>query len=202
MKSLETSRRGVTEHFLRGVVTLLPIVLTVVFLGLLFQIVTRYVTGPINSAIYWSLERNAIGWKVLDFLDVDPLAPTYLAPQLLPLRLQSLAGASPEGFDDPRFEEALAVYRRDHLGFLRDPDDLALRADRLREAVRKRVHPLVGVVLSLLLVLWLGWLASGWIGRRFVGHLDRMVMLVPIVNSVYPHSKQLVEFFFQRRKRL
>lgn len=188
-------RDGLASFFFRGVVTLLPVVLTLVVFGLLFQMVNRYVTGPINAVIYWSLERNAVGWKALDALGIDPLSSDYLDPELLPLELRRLANNSSEGFT-----EALSVYRHEHLGFLRDPFDLAIRADRLREDVKKRVHPLVGVVLSVLLVLWLGWVVGGFVGRRLMQHVDRTMTLIPVVKSVYPYSKQLVEFFFAKKK--
>lgn len=191
---------GPTAFFFRGIVTLLPVILTLVVFGLLFQMVNRYVTGPINAVIYWSLERNALGWKALGVLGVDPLSSDYLATELLPLDLQTLATTSPEGFKDTRFQEGLSLYRHQHLGLLRDPDELALRADRLRDDVKKRVHPLIGVVLSLLLVLWLGWVVGGFVGRRLMQHVDRTMTLIPVVKSVYPYSKQLVEFFFEKKK--
>jgi len=191
---------GLAAFFFRGVVTLLPVVLTVVIFGLLFQMVNRYVTGPINAAIYWSLERNAVGWGALQGLGIDPLASDYLAPELLPVDIQTLATRSPEGFDDPRFREALVVHRHEHLGFFRDLDDLAIRAERLRDDVKGRVHPLIGVLVSLLLVLWLGWLVGGFVGRRFMQHVDRTMTLIPVVKSIYPYSKQLVEFFFEKKK--
>jgi uncharacterized membrane protein len=191
---------GVSAFFFRGIVTLLPVVLTLVVFGLLFQMVNRYVTGPINAVIYWSLERNALGWQALDLLGIDPLSSDYLATELLPLDLQTIATTSPEGFQDTRFQEALSLHRHEGLGLLRDPDELALRADRLRDDVRKRVHPLIGVVLSFLLVLWLGWIVGGFVGRRFMQHVDRTMTLIPIVRSVYPYSKQLVEFFFAKKK--
>lgn len=191
---------SLTGFFFRGVVTLLPVVLTLVVFGLLFQMVNRYVTGPINAVIYWSLERNALGWQALELLGIDPLASDYLATGLLPIDLQSLGATSPEGFNDLRFQEGLALYRHEHLGFLRDPDDLAIQAERLRDDVRAHVPPLIGVLLSLLLVLWLGWLVGGFVGRRFMQHVDRTMTLIPVVKSVYPHSKQLVEFFFEKKK--
>jgi uncharacterized membrane protein len=198
---LETKKPdGVTAFFFRGIVTLLPVGLTLVVFGLLFQMVNRYVTGPINTVIYWSLERNALGWKALEALGVDPLASDYLATELLPVDLQTIATTSPEGFNDRRFLEALSLYRHEHLGLFRDPSDLAIRADKLRDSVQSRVHPLIGVVLSLLLVLWLGWLVGGFVGRRFVQHVDRTMTLIPVVKSVYPYSKQLVEFFFEKKK--
>jgi len=195
-----TKRPSVPGFFFRGVVTLLPVILTLVVFGLLFQMVNRYVTGPINAVIYWSLERNSVGWKALDSLGIDPLSNKYFDPSLLPFEVQNLAQTSPEGFNAPRFKDAVSVYRHEHLGFFRDLDALAIRAGRLRDDVSSRVHPLIGVVLSLLLVLWLGWLVGGYVGRRFVMHLDRTMTLIPVVKSVYPYSKQLVEFFFAKKK--
>jgi len=194
--------RRLTDFFLRGIVILLPVVLTVIVFGALFQLVSNYVTGPINAVIYWSLESNALGWKTLELLGVDPLAEKYMDPELLPPAVRVLGTSSPEGFADPRFVEALRAHREESLGLMRDADDLALRADRLRDDVKKRVHPLVGLVVSLLLVLWLGWLVGGFMGRRFVQHVDRALMMVPGVRAVYPHSKQLVDFFFQKKKRI
>lgn len=191
---------SLTGFFFRGVVTLLPVVLTLVVFGLLIQMVNRYVTGPINGVIYWSLERNAVGWQALNLIGIDPLASDYLATELLPIDLQSLGATSPEGFNDLRFQEGLALYRHDHLGLLRDPRELAIQAERLRADVRSHVPPVIGVLLSLLLVLWLGWLVGGFVGRRFMQHVDRTMTLIPVVKSVYPHSKQLVEFFFEKKK--
>lgn len=200
MKKAQNKPGSLTGFFFKGLVTLLPVGLTLVVFGLLFQMVNRYVTGPINAVIYWSLERNAVGWQALGWIGIDPLASDYLATELLPVDLQSLASTSPEGFSDLRFQEALALHRHEHLGLLRDPDDLAIRAERLRNDVRAHVPPIIGVLLSLLLVLWLGWLVGGFVGRRFMQHVDRTMTLIPVVKSVYPHSKQLVEFFFEKKK--
>ena len=54
--------------------------------------------------------------------------------------------------------------------------------------------------MSLLLVLWLGWLVGGFLGRRTVQKLDQGLNLIPIVRSIYPYSKQLVEFFFAEKQ--
>ena len=192
--------KGIAGFFFRGLITVLPVVLTLVVFGLLFQMVDRYVTGPINSTIYWSLEGNALGWKSLERMGIDPLDRVYLDPTALPLDLQELARTAPQGYIDPKFLERLAAYRHEHLTFFRDLEELAIREARLRADVKSRVHPLVGVIVSLLLVLWLGWLVGGFLGRRIVHKLDQTMQLIPIVKSVYPYSKQLVEFFFAEKQ--
>lgn len=193
-------RSRVGSFFLRGLGTLLPIVLTVVVFGLLYQMVTTYVTRPINRGIYWSLERNALGWQALETLGIDPYSEDYLDTQSLPVDLQNLAASSPGRFSDPAFVEALASYRASTESFFRDFELLCIRPNPLRNDVEDRVHPLVGVVLSLLLVIWLGWLVGGFLGRRLVGKLDQAFHAIPLVRTVYPYSKQLVEFFFAEKK--
>ncbi|MEW6074162.1 MAG: DUF502 domain-containing protein [Planctomycetota bacterium] len=186
-----------TRFFLRGLVTLAPVVLTIVVFGLLYQMVDRYVTSPINAVIYWVLEKNTVGWKALSVLQIDPLAAEYLDPGKLPIDLQAQSGA--EGLS-PAVVVELETLRAEKSSFFKDFDDLAIDGDKLRKKVVTVVHPFVGIVLSLLLVLWLGWIVGGFVGRRIVARLDQAMQAIPVVRSVYPYSKQLVEFFFAEKK--
>ena len=190
--------RGLAAFFLRGLVTLLPPVLTVVIFGLLYQMIERYVTGPINRTIYWSLERNAVGWSALDRLGIDPLATTYLDQKNLSVDLQELIGK--RSLADEHVRAMLANERDQHLGFFRNPRKLAIDADRLRHDVADVVDPIYGILISLLLILWLGWLVGGFVGRRIVQGIDQTMRYIPVVRAVYPYSKQLVEFFFAEKK--
>ena len=193
-----SQRHGVGRFFFRGLVTVLPALLTLVVFGLLFQLVSQYVTAPINRAIYWSLDHNALGWKGLEALGIDPFDRTYLEEATLPIYLQDIARSS--GAGSPAFREALAAHRESHLSFFRDFSELGIGGERLRSDVKGAVHPLVGVLVSILLVFWLGWMAGAFVGRKLVARIDRALHLIPVVKSVYPYSKQLVEFFFAERK--
>lgn len=187
------SRRGLTGFFLRGLITLAPVLLTLIAFGLAFQMVNRYVTGPINKAIYWSLEGNDLGWRALRRMGIDPFDQKYLDTTNLPVQVQDEAR---RGFSSESFKHALEIYRAQHDSFFKDLGDLAIQRDRLRADVQTVVHPLIGVLISLLLVLWLGWLVGGFVGRKIVSRLDQAMHVIPVVKSVYPYSKQLVEFFF------
>jgi uncharacterized membrane protein len=195
-----TSQRGVGRFFLRGLVTLAPVALTVVVFGLLFQMVNRYVTRPINNVIYWSLEKNSLGWDALARLDIDPFDYDNLNPATLPLDLQDELRANAEGYASPAFINALALYRAENDSFFRDFETLCIDQRKVRDKVENVVHPLIGVFLSILVVLWMGWVVSGFLGRRIVARLDHAMHVIPVVKSVYPHTKQLVEFFFAERK--
>ena len=59
---------------------------------------------------------------------------------------------------------------------------------------------LLASVLGLALVVLLGFAARNFFGRKFVNLLEWFVTRVPVVKSIYPHAKQLVEFFFTDNK--
>ncbi|MEM7307133.1 MAG: DUF502 domain-containing protein [Planctomycetota bacterium] len=193
-------RSRLSRFFLRGLVTLLPIILTFVVFGLLYQMVTTYVTTPINRAIYWSLEGNGLGWRALRTLGIEPYSAVYLDTSVLPVHLEDLARSSAGGYSDPDFGDALDEFRDREESFFRDFEALCIKPTALRRDVAARVHPVFGVLLSLLLVIWLGWIVGGFLGRRVVNRLDAAFQAIPLVRTVYPYSKQLVEFFFAESK--
>lgn len=53
----------------------------------------------------------------------------------------------------------------------------------------------ISVVISALLVLLVGWWFSGFLGRRVLALLERLLVRVPLISAIYPHIKQVVEFF-------
>ena len=197
-KQTTARKSSLGGFFIRGVITLLPPVITLVIFGLLYQMSDRYVTGPINKTIYWSLERNALGWNGLARLGIDPLDNDYLDESLLPVEIRELAGK--RSINDEWVREMITQHREQSLGFFRDLEELAINHERLRDDVATVVHPVFGILISLLLVLWLGWIVGGFVGRRMVQRIDHAMHFIPVVKSVYPYSKQLVEFFFAENR--
>ncbi len=181
------------SFFLRGVVTVLPAVLTLFILVTVVQFAKNYVTTPINTAIYWCLEGNGVGWEVLRTVGIDPLSDEFLNPETLPVDLRSQLDRT--GLENPAFRNGLAALHEAKSTLLRDLDALAIHPEKLRDAVKGVVHPMIGVFFSLMLVLTAGYLASGFLGRRMILGVDRAMQQVPVIRSVYPYAKQLVEFF-------
>ncbi|MDP6538039.1 MAG: DUF502 domain-containing protein [Planctomycetota bacterium] len=181
------------SFFLRGVVTVLPAVLTLFILVTVVQFAKSYVTTPINTVIYWCLEGNGLGWQVLRSVGIDPLSEEFLNPDALPVELRSELDRA--GLDSPAFRNGLAALHESRSSPVRDLDALAIDPEGLRDAVKGVVHPMIGVFFSLLLVLTAGYLASGFFGRRMISGIDRAMQQVPVIRSVYPYAKQLVEFF-------
>lgn len=60
----------------------------------------------------------------------------------------------------------------------------------------------VGAILSLALVFLLGWWLSGVLGRRIWAAFERFLSNLPLIGSVYPYTKQIVEFFFKEESKV
>jgi len=201
-----SGRRTWAEHraraltfFLRGLAVLLPVVLTVWVLLTAIGFANAYVARPINGAIYWLLESNQLGWAGLRVIGVDPYADDFVDVDALPLELRAVGERS--GYTSTSFAQELAQHRRERQRFLRDASELAVSPTKLRAAVSARVHPLIGVLLSLALILWLGWLLGGYLGRKLVERIEAALLAMPGVRSIYPYAKQLVDFFFPASQR-
>jgi uncharacterized membrane protein len=180
--------------FLRGIAVLLPTVLTVFIFTSIWHFVGRNVTGPINGVIYGVLEGNGIGWTVLGSMDIDPYAREFLAEGGLPPELEDRLEKF-GGLGSASFQAALTAWRLEQESFSRDLEALAIDREKLRDAVISEVHPAIGIILSGLLVLILGYLASGFLGRGLIATFDRILHRIPLVRTVYPYTKQITEFF-------
>jgi uncharacterized membrane protein len=61
---------------------------------------------------------------------------------------------------------------------------------------------MAGFVLFLLIVLLVGWIATGLIGRLTLGWLDKLLRHVPIVKSIYTSARQLTDAVFVSKSSL
>ncbi len=187
------------RFFVRGLITLLPIVFTVFILVVAFRFVNQYVTGPVNSVIYWCLERNGAGWQALGWMGVDPYDERFL-PEDLPRRLDDRLRTRQVISGEEAYTAVMKEWRAETENFLRDLEKLAVDPEKLHGAVLLRVPPFVGLAVSILLVLSLGSLTGGFIGRTIISRGDRTMNRIPIVRSIYPYTKQLTAFFLAERK--
>jgi uncharacterized membrane protein len=195
-RSKKRSRRKKSKRglFVRGLITLLPAALTIFILVTVMQFVNTYLTAPINSAIFGFLDNNGLGWNVLTLMEVDPYDREFLDESALPVLLRDEVDDL-GGFDEVPAQAILANYREEGETFLRDFKRLAIDGEKLREAVRAEVPTAVGILISLSIVLVACYFAGGFLGRRVVSSFDRTLNQIPIVKSVYPYTKQIVEFF-------
>jgi len=192
--SKQPKKKKKKSFFVRGLVTLLPAVLTIVILVTVLQFVDKYLTSPINGAIYSLLDGNAAGWKVLALMEIDPYSREFLDEEALTTELKDALDeyGGPAALE---FQTALANYRDETSTFLRDYEALAIDHEKLRDRTQQKVPPIFGVLISAVIVLTLGYLASGFLGRRLISSFDRTLTTIPVIRSVYPYTKQVVDFF-------
>ncbi len=59
-----------------------------------------------------------------------------------------------------------------------------------------------GFIIAVSLVLFVGFLFRGYIGRQLVRLVERLILRVPVIKIIYPYAKQVTEFFFQEKKQI
>ena len=195
------SKRRSRGFFLRGLGVVLPAVLTVFVFVTVFEFVRGSVASPINRLIYTALEGNGLGWSVLGALDVDPYEPRFLLPAeeqpqaIADLFAQPdlLRGLPPQ--ESPAFLAALADLRIKQERWVRDLHALGVDASALRGETQGAVGVWVGILIAAFGVLFVGYLTSGFLGRGAISAMHRLGSRLPVVRSVYPYTKQLVDFF-------
>lgn len=194
-KRQKREKKKPRNFFMRGLVVLLPTVLTLFIFATVVQFVNTYLTKPINNTILTLLDSNALGWQALGMMDVDPRARQFVDIEELPTALQDRIGPGRDlgPVDSPEALAAIENHREKRYTFIRDFDKLAIDRDALRESIP--VPHWVGLVLAAVIVLFLGYLASGFLGRSLISGFDRALTRIPLVRSVYPYTKQLVDFF-------
>jgi uncharacterized membrane protein len=57
------------------------------------------------------------------------------------------------------------------------------------------VAPLIGALVTLLLILLLGLFATNFLGRRIVGAFDRLMLRIPVIKGIYGAARQLLDAF-------
>jgi len=199
------TRRG---FFIRGLIVVLPTVLTVFILVSTLQFADRYVAGPINRVIYTALDGNAAGWQVLRGMGIDPYETRFLLDEeLQPDDIRALyqrPDLQPEAgmdlVDNPAFTSELDNLREEKATYLRAHRALGIDHEKLRAAVELKVGIWAGILLAAGIVLTVGYLASGFLGRSAIATFDRLLVRVPVVRAVYPHAKQLVGFFLSEKR--
>ncbi len=80
---------------------------------------------------------------------------------------------------------------------LQDPRAEARRHEELKDYVDRKFPSWVGFLLAVVVVFIVGFFAASFVGRTAWSLFEDGVMHVPIVKSVYPGAKQMVEFFLK-----
>ncbi|TVQ52537.1 MAG: DUF502 domain-containing protein [Phycisphaerales bacterium] len=202
------------RFFLRGLVVLLPSVLTLWIVVMAYQFVDKNIAEPINRGIRLAL-NNASRYP-------GPLADQFNATELeLNAEIARLAIDRNMVASRERVREELqrqfADPTRDELPQITEDQINAAIADRTnvqrafnREAIRAEIRRtnirewwdarwymnLIGLMVAIVAVYTAGRLLGGYFGRKIYARLEKLLTTLPIFKQLYPSVKQVVDFLF------
>lgn len=170
-----TFRADFKRFFVRGLVILLPTLLTLWIVMTAYLFVYREIAQPINKGVKTAMINSAKVWQPLR----DVFEPT-----------------------DDDLEEArskLSASERQRL------TDAQLRSRVRSEAIitwwdSRWYMNGIGLVVAIVAVYIAGRLLGGFFGRRLYKRIEQFITTLPVFKQVYPHVKQIVDFLFSDDK--
>jgi uncharacterized membrane protein len=172
------------KFFLRGVAAILPTLVTIAILIWAYEFIDQSIGQYITKGFIAVLARTA-GAPTASTVDRDQDTLTY--------------GTRTGTLDDRGrwiTQEYELVHHPAHQGDAkgRRGQSLEYREALWRIAFAKYRLDLVGFLLAIALVYFVGFFVASFIGRTAWGLLERFQERVPLVNAIYPHVKQITDF--------
>ncbi|MHC4840438.1 MAG: DUF502 domain-containing protein [Planctomycetota bacterium] len=196
-----------TRAFFKGLSILLPALITIAIFAWAWDILSKYVVelsirGIDSIKVFEPRKMTA---EELTFLDDEnfhqPLGPdgkpTAGPP---PHEIENLKNGRPKLGDLPPETQGMTppFQERSVLQFILDSNDWHREYDKVNGDVRSYhwFEYLLSAVLGIIVVILLGFGTRNFFGRKLGQLLEWFVTRVPVIKSIYPHAKQLVQFFF------
>lgn len=166
--SARTFSSDFRRFFLRGLVVLLPTVLTLWIVVQAYRFVDNNIAEPVNQGIRLAMSHTARLWTPLG-----------------------------EVFDPTEDEVTTELAGRNERALDRATVEQELRSANIRDWWQSRWYmDLIGLVVAIIAVYIAGRLLGGLIGRRIYRGIERFITTLPVFKQVYPHVKQIVDFLF------
>jgi uncharacterized membrane protein len=165
---------GYKKWFLRGLAALLPTLITIVIFIQLFQFVNENFARHIGKGI-----THGIGWVWPDFQTASSVEIT----DALMKDGVTLDAFNKEDYAKEYYDKATA-----------------LRKKRLNQLSHSGVMTLVGFVVALTVVLFLGMFLASFMGRKLWGGMETVLMRIPGIRQIYPYVKQVTDYVFGSQK--
>jgi uncharacterized membrane protein len=179
-----------SKFFLRGLGALLPTIITIAILIWAYQFVEDYIGKYINGGFIAILART-----------VGAPKPSTVDPDIDTIKY----GTRTNQLDDKgqwlTLEYEL-VHHKAHGGAPGRPgsESLECRTALWRVAFAKYKLGVVGFLIAISLVYFIGHFVASFIGRTTWSMLERIQERVPLVNAIYPHIKQITDFLLSERR--
>ena len=167
------------RFFVRGLVILLPSVLTLWIMVKAYQFVDSNIADPVNGWIRLAMNNVAKVWEPLAQIEAFKPTDDELIAERLSLGLTA---------DDATQDAAITP---------------RLRAIKIHDWWEARWYMrMIGIVAAIVGVYFAGRLLGGFFGRRIYRKVEGVITTVPVFKQVYPHVKQVVDFLFSDEKQI
>lgn len=174
-----TFRADFKRFFVRGLVVLLPSVLTLWIMVKAYQFVDVNIADPVNGWIRIGVNNAAKVW--------DPLAEV------------SIFYPTDEEFQTERKAMGLAPENDTQDSIIA----AKLRPDKIYNWWEAHWYMrMIGIIVAIVAVYFAGRLLGGFFGRRIYRKIEGFITAVPVFKQVYPHIKQVVDFLFSDEKKI
>jgi len=162
------------HFFVRGLIVLLPTVLTLWIVVQAYRFVDANIAEPINLGVQKS---------------VLVLAPKVFSEKQMP----SWYAVTAEQIETRRQER-----RNLSMAPLAEPELRGqIRTTNFSQWWDDRWYTrFTGLFVAIVLIYLAGRVLGGFIGRRLYARLERLLARIPVFKQVYPHVKQVVDFIF------
>lgn len=187
-------RRGFRHFFIRGLAIVLPTALTIWLIVIAYQFVKEKIAAPINSGVQ-ALVLETSPWptpQVEDYDEAFENLPATTKEEWI-ARNEAILGSAtvkvearrdwmrdqPELYDAARWQAMHRWWRGQTIGTWQYMD-------------------LIGLVIAIVLIYFIGVLLTSYFGRRLYARGEDMVNRLPFIRRVYPSIKQVTDFFFPR----
>ncbi len=180
-----------SKFFLRGLAAVLPTLLTIAILIWAYTLVDEYLGQRITRGFIEVLARTA---GAPQSSTVDP-------------EVDTLRYGTPINQMDSQgrwlTREYLLIHHPVHCGSKdrKGDESLEYRLAMWRILFAKYKLGLVGFLIAVSLVYFVGFFVASFIGRRIWRLLERIQERVPLVNAIYPPIKQVTDFLFSDEKK-
>ncbi|MDY7108862.1 MAG: DUF502 domain-containing protein [Planctomycetota bacterium] len=159
------------RFFVRGLVVVLPSVLTLWIVVKAYQFIDNTIAEPINRGVRVMLVNTARVWEPMQ----DIFNPTETEIQKEEAAIEA-SGAAPSD---------RAVIRA------------RLRRDNIVQWWANHWYmDLIGLFVAIIAVYIAGRLLGGFFGKRIYRKVEDIITTLPIFKQVYPYVKQVVDFLF------
>ena len=169
------------RFFLGGLAALLPTMMTLWVVVALVGFVGDYVARPVTQCIHWSLITNTVGQDILE--------------STTPIRIYSKDFVDPKLLDEGETPEAAIAAMKKSDGFFCDLSKLDRK--KIYAKLDTIIPPVLGLTLGFILIFLLGILLRGYVGGYLFSKGERFLRRFPVVGSIYPYARKIVDFFFK-----